>query len=183
MFSLAKVRFVKIAILFTSLILCLLPPRELRENTEGTPTQLPANKKCCLLIFAISIGCLVLAAIPASSLPVTLVYLVLPSHLAVLCSRFRPREIPAFLCPLSRKYSGYPCVPPPVMLLPVVWQITSSLSSHLVPRLLLCSRGSVREILLAFTPYTLHLTQQLCCLSPPLTSKLYLRCLSLHPTL
>ena len=39
-----------------------------RENTEGTPTQLPANKKCCLLIFAISIGCLVLADIPASSL-------------------------------------------------------------------------------------------------------------------
>ena len=68
MFSLAKVLFVKIAILFTSLILCLLPPRELRENTEGTPTQLPANKKCRLLIFAIAIGCLVLAAIPASSL-------------------------------------------------------------------------------------------------------------------
>ena len=30
--------------------------------------------------------------------------------------------------------------------------------------------GSVREILLAFTPYTLHLTPQLCCLSSPLTS-------------
>ena len=103
-FRLQKVRFVKIAILFTSLILCLLPPRELRENTEGTPTQLPANKKCCLLIFAIAIGCLVLAAIPASSLPVTPVYLVLPSHLAVLCSRFRPREFLQLLriCLLSR---------------------------------------------------------------------------------
>ena len=33
--------------------------------TEKTPTQLPANKKCCLLIFATAIGCLVLAAIPA----------------------------------------------------------------------------------------------------------------------
>ena len=31
--------------------------------------------------------------------------------------------------------------------------------------------GSVRESFLAFTPYTLHLTPQLCCLSPPLTSK------------
>ena len=77
-----------------------------RENTEGTPTQLPANKKCCLLIFAISIGCIVLADIPASSLPVTLVYLVLPSHLAVLCSRFRPREFLQLLriCLLSRIY-------------------------------------------------------------------------------
>ena len=39
----------KIAILFISLIPCLIPPRELREKTEGTPTQLPAYKKCFLL--------------------------------------------------------------------------------------------------------------------------------------
>ena len=39
MFSLAKVRFVKIAILFTSLILCLLPPREHRRNSDSTPCQ------------------------------------------------------------------------------------------------------------------------------------------------
>ena len=73
-----KVLFLKIPISFTSLIPCLLPPREEREATELTPTQLPANKKCCFLIFAIAIGCLVLAAIPASSLPVTLVHPVLP---------------------------------------------------------------------------------------------------------
>ena len=68
MFSLAKVLFLKIAILFTSLIPCPFPPRELRENTEGTPTQLPALQKCYFLIFAISIGCLMLADFPASSL-------------------------------------------------------------------------------------------------------------------
>ena len=60
--------FLKISISFTPLIPCPLPPRDERENTERTPTQLPANKKCVLLIFAIAIGCLVLAAIPASSL-------------------------------------------------------------------------------------------------------------------
>ena len=59
-----KSTFLKIPISFTPLIPCLLPPRDEREKTERTPTQLPANKKCCLLIFAIAIGCLVLAAIP-----------------------------------------------------------------------------------------------------------------------
>ena len=39
-----KVLFLKIPISFTSLIPCLLPPRELREMTERTPTQLLANK-------------------------------------------------------------------------------------------------------------------------------------------
>ena len=53
--------FLKIPISFTSLIPCLLPPREEREMTERTTAQLPAIKKCCLLIFAIAIGCLVLA--------------------------------------------------------------------------------------------------------------------------
>ena len=65
----AKSTFLKIPISFTPLIPCLLPPRDEREKTERTPTQLPANKKCCLLIFAIAIGCLVLAATPASYCP------------------------------------------------------------------------------------------------------------------
>ena len=64
-----KSTFLKIFISFPSLIPCLIPPREEREMTERTTAQLPANKKCCLLIFAIAIGCLVLAAIPASSPP------------------------------------------------------------------------------------------------------------------
>ena len=58
--------FLKIPISFTSLIPSPILPTDEREKTERTPTQLPANKKCCLLIFAIAIGCLVLAAIPAS---------------------------------------------------------------------------------------------------------------------
>ena len=61
--------FLKIPISFTSLRSCLIPPREEREMTERTTAQLPANKKCCLLIFAIAIGCLVLAATPASYCP------------------------------------------------------------------------------------------------------------------
>lgn len=63
-----KALFLRFSFSFTSLIPCLLSPREEREKTERTTAQLPANKKCCLLIFAIAIGCLVLAAIPASSL-------------------------------------------------------------------------------------------------------------------
>ena len=39
----------KITIAFTFLIPCLITPRELREKTEGTPTQLLACKKCYLL--------------------------------------------------------------------------------------------------------------------------------------
>ena len=64
-----KSTFLKIPISFTPLIPCLLPPRDEREKTERTPTQLSANKKCCLLIFAIAIGCLVLADFPASFPP------------------------------------------------------------------------------------------------------------------
>ena len=44
-------RFIKITISFTSLIPYLILPRELRETTERTPTQLPVPKKCVLLIF------------------------------------------------------------------------------------------------------------------------------------
>ena len=73
-----KSTFLKIPISFTPLIPCPLPPTEEREKTERTTAQLPANKKCCLLIFTIAIGCLVLADFPASSLPVTLVHPILP---------------------------------------------------------------------------------------------------------
>jgi hypothetical protein len=46
---------------------------------------------------------------------------------------------PPFFVHYPENIRGYPCVPPPVMLLPVVWQITSSLSSHLVPHFWLCA--------------------------------------------
>ena len=41
--------FINIAVLYTSLIPCLILPREERETTDRTPTQLPAHKKCCFL--------------------------------------------------------------------------------------------------------------------------------------
>ena len=44
-----NVRFVKIAVSFTSLIPCLKTPSDDRENSERTPTQLPAYKKCFFL--------------------------------------------------------------------------------------------------------------------------------------
>ena len=100
-------RFLRFTFSFTPLIPCLLPPRDEREKTEITTAQLPANKKCCLLIFAIAIGCLVLADFPASSLPVTLVHPVLPfPHL--LCSAESPITLVAFwgaLCGSARENS------------------------------------------------------------------------------
>ena len=42
--KLQKVLFIKIAVSFTSLIPCLIPPRELRETTEGRPKELPVTK-------------------------------------------------------------------------------------------------------------------------------------------
>ena len=45
-----KTLFIKILLSLTSLIPFLLPPRDDRENTEGTPHQLPVTKRCCLLI-------------------------------------------------------------------------------------------------------------------------------------
>ena len=47
--KLQNVRFIKIAVSFTSLIPCLIPPRELRPTTERRATQLLAYEKCCLL--------------------------------------------------------------------------------------------------------------------------------------
>ena len=40
-----KVLFIKIAISFTSLIPCLIPPTDEREKTERTPTHLLASQK------------------------------------------------------------------------------------------------------------------------------------------
>ena len=40
-----KSTFIKIAVSFTSLIPCLILPRELREMTEITPTELPVTPK------------------------------------------------------------------------------------------------------------------------------------------
>ena len=44
-----NVRFIKIAPSFTSLIPCLIPPRELRPTTDRTTAQLLVYKKCYLL--------------------------------------------------------------------------------------------------------------------------------------
>ena len=55
-FCIKKVHFLKIAITFLPLIPCLIPPTDDRETTERTPTQLPANKKCCLLRLAFFTG-------------------------------------------------------------------------------------------------------------------------------
>ena len=42
-------RFIKIAVSFTSLIPCLVLPRELRETTEGTPKEDQMTKKALFL--------------------------------------------------------------------------------------------------------------------------------------
>ena len=42
-------RFIKIAVSFTSLIPTLIPPRELRETTEGTPKEGLMSKKALFL--------------------------------------------------------------------------------------------------------------------------------------
>ncbi len=44
-----KVLFIKIVLSFSSLIPCLILPTDDRENSEGTPTQLPVTQKCFLL--------------------------------------------------------------------------------------------------------------------------------------
>ena len=44
-----KVLFIKIAFSFPSLILCLIPPTDDRENSKRRAHQLPAYKKCCFL--------------------------------------------------------------------------------------------------------------------------------------
>ena len=55
-FCIKKVHFLKNAISFPSLILCLISPTDDRETTERTSTQLPMTKKCFLLRFAFFTG-------------------------------------------------------------------------------------------------------------------------------
>ena len=111
--------FLRFSFSFTSLIPCLLPPRDEREKTERTPTQLPANKKCCLLIFAIAIGCLVLADFTAT-------------------------KSPPFFVHYPEYYSGHPCVPATCCVFASDLAKFSPLFFRY--RWLLCSRGSAREI-------------------------------------
>ena len=87
-----KALFLRFSFSFTPLIPCPLSPRDEREKTERRTAQLPANKKCCLLIFAIAIGCLVLAAIPARNLRLFLSIIpkifgisLCPNHLLCFC--------------------------------------------------------------------------------------------------
>ena len=47
-----NVRFVKIAVSFTSLISSPILPTDNREKTDRTPTQLPASKKALFLRLA-----------------------------------------------------------------------------------------------------------------------------------
>ena len=47
-----NMRFIKIAVSFTSLIPCLILPRELRETTEGTPKEDHMTKKALFLRLA-----------------------------------------------------------------------------------------------------------------------------------
>ena len=44
-----NVLFIKIAVLFPSLIPCLILPTDDRENTERRAHQLPVTQKCCFL--------------------------------------------------------------------------------------------------------------------------------------
>ena len=61
--------FIKISLLSIFSLPSPTLPTDEREMNERTAVQLPALKKCVLLIFAIAFGCLVLAAILASSPP------------------------------------------------------------------------------------------------------------------
>ena len=115
-----KALFLRFSFSFTSLIPCPLPPRDEREKTERTPTQLPANKKCCLLIFAIAIGCLVLAATPASYCPP-------PFCLSIVSNNIRVPLRSATCCVFASDLAKFS---------PLFFRY----------RWLLCSRGSAREI-------------------------------------
>ena len=128
-----KALFLRFSFSFTSLIPCLLPPTEEREKTERTTAQLPANKKCCLLIFAIAIDCLVLADFPTT-------------------------KSPPFFVHYPEYYSGHPCIPATccVFASGLANNLVPILSSRSPSSLLLCSRGSARENSPALSPYTLH---------------------------
>ena len=112
-------RFLRFTFSFTPLIPCLLPPRDEREKTERTTAQLPALQKCCLLIFAIAIGCLVLADFTAT-------------------------KSPPFFVHYPEYYSWHPCVPATCCVFASDLAKFSPLFFRY--RWLLCSRGSAREI-------------------------------------
>ena len=111
-------RFLRFSFSFTSLIPSPILPRDEREKTERTTAQLPANKKCCLLIFSIAIGCLVLAAIPARN--------------------------PRLSFSIISNYSGHLCVPATccVFASGLANNLVPILSSRSPSSLLLCSAGS-----------------------------------------
>ena len=77
-----NVLLVKIAISFTSLILCLIPPTDDRETTERTPTQLPVTKKCFFL--RLLLNQVVLIPKKVDSLP-EIVYLSVPKKNTLKC--------------------------------------------------------------------------------------------------
>ena len=98
-----KSTFLKIFLLFIFSLPSLILPRDEREKTERTTAQLSANKKCCLLIFAIAIGYLVLADFPASFPPFSFLSAVM------LCGV--PETLVAFwgaLCGSARENSPHP---------------------------------------------------------------------------
>ena len=82
-----KVRFLKIAVSFISLIPSPISPTEHRQTTERTPTHLPALQKCYLLRFATTIGCLVLAVPPARILATASCLSILPNIIRVFLER------------------------------------------------------------------------------------------------
>ena len=112
-------RFLRFSFSFTPLIPSPILPTDEREKTERTTAQLPANKKCCLLIFAIAIGCLVLADFTAT-------------------------KSPPFFVHYPEYYSGHPCVPATCCVFASDLAKFSPLFFRY--RGLLCSRGSAREI-------------------------------------
>ena len=75
-------RFIKITISYTSLIPYLILPRELRETTERTPTQLPVTKKCFFL--RLLLNQVVLIPKKVDSFP-KIVYLSVPKKNAPKC--------------------------------------------------------------------------------------------------
>ena len=75
-------RFIKITISFTSLIPYLILPRELRETTERTPSQLPVTKKCFFL--RLLLNQVVLIPKKVDSFP-EIVYLSVPKKNALKC--------------------------------------------------------------------------------------------------
>ena len=144
--------FLRFTFSFTFLIPCLLPPREEREKTERTTAQLPANKKCVLLRFALAIGCLVLADFPASSLPVTLVHpeLPFPFLLAVLLCGI-PETLVAFwgaLCGSARE-SLLASTPYPLHFTPKnrkILTFSAILFAHIKKMLYICGCNPVHAL-------------------------------------